>query len=146
MGVVFGCFLSLVVTYNSNSFFSVNRIKRHKFRVPTTHIGKTKIILVFCLFNNFDRIFGGSKRPKNQEKSVSICFNMVWSPYSQQSKFLSQKINVSQPPSVQGVLAPGKECNGPGKRRHNWHTHKIFYNSSGLSEIFVDLFLANVLS
>ena len=74
MGVVFGRFLSSVVTYNSNSFFAVTSIKRHKFRVPTTHIGNTKIFPLFGLFCNFDQICGGSKRQKNLFPSVCTCY------------------------------------------------------------------------
>ena len=34
-GAAFGHFLSLVVTYSTNSLFAVTSIKRHRFRVPT---------------------------------------------------------------------------------------------------------------
>ena len=74
MGLVFGRFLSSVVTYNSNSFFAVTSIKRHKFRVPTTHIGNSKIFTNLGLICNFDRICGGSKRPKNQKNHFPYVF------------------------------------------------------------------------
>ena len=69
--VVFGRFLSSVVAH-SNSLCAVTSIKKHKFRVPTTHIGKTKKTSIFGLFCNFDRICGGSKRQKKQKIFVHL--------------------------------------------------------------------------
>ena len=67
---VFGHFLSSAITWNTNSFFALTSIKRHKFIVPLTHIGNTKIFTLFGLFCNC----GGSKRPKNQKNLFPSVF------------------------------------------------------------------------
>ena len=91
---VFGHFLRSTLTWNTNSHFVLTSIKRHKFRVPIWDSEDKNISPFRPILQFWPNL---SKRQKNQKKSFSIYFNIIWSFYSQLSKILTHKINFSHP-------------------------------------------------
>ena len=67
---IFGCFLSLAITWRTNSFCMLTSIKRYKFRLPTTHIGKTK--------NSTFQAFGQFSRSNFTMKMAIFNFFVFW--------------------------------------------------------------------
>ena len=90
---VFGRFLSLAITLNTNSFFILTSIKRHIFRVPTTHIRKKKRKKsIFGAILQFLQNLWWVQTAKKLGKSL-YPFIYTWYPYSQMSTLIGQQIN-----------------------------------------------------